>query len=180
MKIETKPKKLDLANQILKFHPSDVKNTKSYISLFVLVFAGLFFLQDIYVDIVIEGKPLSHLLLESGVFISILVALLYEISRVLRLTSKVNASQKQIAQFKAHLFQVISSEFELWGLTDTEKEIALMLIKGMSMQEIADVRSVKEKSVRQRATCIYSKANVTNRYELTSYFIEDLLAPDIT
>lgn len=49
----------------------------------------------------------------------------------------------------------------------------------MSMQEIADARGVKEKSVRHRATGIYSKAKVTNRNELTSYFIEDLLAPEV-
>jgi len=45
------------------------------------------------------------------------------------------------------------------------------------MHEIAEVRHVKEKSVRQQASGIYAKTGLANRYELTSHFIEDLLAP---
>jgi DNA-binding NarL/FixJ family response regulator len=51
------------------------------------------------------------------------------------------------------------------------------LIKGLSMREIVFARDVKEKSVRQQATAIYSKAGVSSRYELAAYFIEDLLIP---
>ena len=46
------------------------------------------------------------------------------------------------------------------------------------MQGIAEIRHVKEKSVRQQSARIYTKANVSNRNELSAYFIEDLLAPD--
>ena len=172
-------KKLDLANKIVNFKVSDITKTKSYISLTVLVFSMWFFIDDLYIDVVVEGKPLAHLMLEGGVFFSIVLVLMFEIGRVLRLTSKISASEKQVTQFKTHLSQVIKGEFMQWGLTDTEQEIALMLIKGMSMNEIADARGVKEKSVRHRATGIYSKANVANRNELTSYFIEDLLVPEI-
>jgi len=73
--------------------------------------------------------------------------------------------------------EVIDNEFRRWALTDTEKEIAILLIKGLTMQEIAGVRGVKEKSVRQQATGVYAKAGVSGRYEPTSHFIEDLLAP---
>jgi DNA-binding NarL/FixJ family response regulator len=45
------------------------------------------------------------------------------------------------------------------------------------MQEIAEIRHVKEKSVRQQASGIYAKSGLANRYELTSHFIEDMLAP---
>ena len=54
----------------------------------------------------------------------------------------------------------------------------MLLIKGFSMQGIAEIRHVKEKSVRQQSARIYTKANVSNRNELSAYFIEDLLAPD--
>jgi DNA-binding CsgD family transcriptional regulator len=174
---EINQKKLDLANQIVKFKISNITKMKSYLSISVLVFSIWFFIDDLYIDVVVEGKPLMHLLLEAGVFCSIVLVLIFEIGRVLRLSSRISASENQISQFKAHLSDVIQSEFKKWNLTEAEKEIALMLIKGMSMQEIGDARGVKEKSVRHRATGIYAKANVSNRYELTSYFIEDLLAP---
>jgi len=177
MKTASDNKTLDIANEIVSFQLSDLAKTKSFISIGVLVFSMCFFLDDLYVDVVIEGKPLSHLLLEGGVFLSIMMVLIFEIGRVLKLTSKISATEKQITQFKTHFLDIIRNEFKLWNLTEAEQDIALMIIKGLSMQEIAEVRGVKEKSIRQRATGIYSKANVTNRNELTSYFIEDLLAP---
>lgn len=136
------------------------------------------FTNDLYLDVVVEGQPLKHLFLEGFVLCSIVLVLIFEIGRVLKLSSKVSATNNQIYQLKKHLSDVIRDEFKNWKLTRTEQEIALILIKGLSMQEIGDARGVKEKSVRHRATSIYAKANVANRYELTSYFIEDLLAPD--
>ena len=179
MSTNNERKKLDLANQIVNFKISDITNTKAYVSIAVLLFSICFFINDLYIDVVVEGKPLAHMLLEGGVFFSIILVLMFEIGRVLKLSSKVSASDSQITQLKTHLSDVIRGEFKKWDLTETEQEIALMLIKGFSMQEIGDARGVKEKSVRHRATGIYSKANVANRYELTSYFIEDLLAPSI-
>jgi DNA-binding CsgD family transcriptional regulator len=180
MTTNTGRKKLDLAKQIVNFKLSNIAKSKSYISIIVLVFSIWFFTEDLYVDVVVEGQPLTHLLLEGGVFFSIVLVLIFEIGQVLKLSSKVSDNDQQIHQLKKHLSDVIRDEFKRWKLTETEQEIALMLIKGLSMQEIGALRGVKEKSVRHRATAIYAKANVANRYELTSYFIEDLLAPDNT
>jgi DNA-binding CsgD family transcriptional regulator len=52
-----------------------------------------------------------------------------------------------------------------------------LLIKDFSMQEIAEIRHVNEKSVRQQASGIYAKSGLANRYELSSHFIENLPAP---
>ena len=135
-------------------------------------------LGQIREHIVVEGQAFTHVLVEGGIFVAVLLALGFEVKRVRELDRKIALSREQVQRLKMHLHEVISQEFDHWQLTGSEKEIALLLIKGYSMHEIAEIRSVKEKSVRQQATGIYSKANVANRYELTSYFIEDLLAPD--
>jgi len=49
-----------------------------------------------------------------------------------------------------------------------------LLVKGLSMKEIADLRHSKEATVRQQATAVYRKAKVEGRQELASYFLEDL------
>ena len=54
MNYVTEHKKLDLANQILKFQLTDFKSTKTYISLAVLLFSGIYFLEDLYIDLVVE------------------------------------------------------------------------------------------------------------------------------
>ncbi|MGH1428930.1 MAG: helix-turn-helix transcriptional regulator [Arenicella sp.] len=71
----------------------------------------------------------------------------------------------------------ISEQFDLWGLTTTEKEVAILLIKGISLKEIAGIRGRSEKTVRQQASNIYAKANIENRASLSAFFLEDLLLP---
>ena len=73
------------------------------------------------------------------------------------------------------LLQVMQEQFSKWSLTASECEVALLLIKGLSMKEVAEVRNVKEKTVRGQATTIYAKSNCAGRHELAAYFIEDLM-----
>ena len=176
----TRTKSLDLATSITQFRLADLRDNRSYLALAVLVIAVLFFSQDLYVDLIIEDKGVSHILVEGGVFLAVLLALGFEVVQVLKMSTIVSISEEEITRLRKHLTNVIVEEFENWGLSRTEKEIALFLIKGFSMQEISEFRNVKEKSVRQQATGIYAKARVANRYQLTAYFIEDLLAPEIT
>jgi DNA-binding CsgD family transcriptional regulator len=170
--------KLELLAHIVKFQMDGIGKSNNYIAVVVLLIAAVFFIQDIYIDyidVLVEGKDWSNVTVEGGIFLAVLLALGFEIKRVVDLRSSVSRSQQEIMRLKGHLAEVVGNEFELWHLTKTEKEIALLLIKGLSMREIAVVRNVKEKSVRQQATGIYAKAEVSNRYELAAYFIEGLL-----
>jgi DNA-binding CsgD family transcriptional regulator len=73
------------------------------------------------------------------------------------------------------LGKVLQAQFEEWNLTQTEKEVALLLLKGLSFKEIAAVRNTLEKTVRQQASSIYKKAGVGGRHEFSAWFIEDIL-----
>ncbi|MGH8595878.1 MAG: LuxR C-terminal-related transcriptional regulator, partial [Gammaproteobacteria bacterium] len=61
--------------------------------------------------------------------------------------------------------------------TEAEREVALLLLKGLSSKEIAAVRGVSERTVREQSRAIYSKAGLTGRAALSAFFLEDLLAP---
>lgn len=75
------------------------------------------------------------------------------------------------------LGEAVSVQFERWGLTPAEAEIALLLLKGLSHKEIADVRSTSERTVRQQSLAVYRKAGLAGRAELSAFFFEDLLLP---
>jgi DNA-binding CsgD family transcriptional regulator len=75
------------------------------------------------------------------------------------------------------LGEAIDKQFSLWNLTDAEREVALLLLKGLSHKEVATVRAVSERTVREQARSIYSKAGLTGRAALSAFFLEDLLAP---
>jgi DNA-binding CsgD family transcriptional regulator len=75
------------------------------------------------------------------------------------------------------LGEAIDTQFKRWKLTGAEREVALLLLKGLSNKEVAAVRTTSERTVREQARSIYSKAGLTGRTALSAFFLEDLLAP---
>ena len=75
------------------------------------------------------------------------------------------------------LGQAIEQQFSRWNLTEAEREVALLLLKGLSSKEVAGVRGVTERTVREQARAIYSKSGLSGRAALSAFFLEDLLAP---
>lgn len=73
------------------------------------------------------------------------------------------------------LTEAIDRQFERWGLSVAEREIGLLLLKGLSLKEVADVRGTSERTVRQQAQQLYRKGGLAGRTELAAYFLEDLL-----
>jgi len=75
------------------------------------------------------------------------------------------------------LGEAIERQFGRWKLTTAEADVGLLLLKGLSHKEIASIRSTSERTVRQQARALYSKARLAGRAELSAFFLEDLLLP---
>ncbi|MEY3046615.1 MAG: hypothetical protein RL242_3457, partial [Pseudomonadota bacterium] len=54
----------------------------------------------------------------------------------------------------------------------------LLLLKGLSFKEIAELRQTSERTVRQQAGEVYRKSGLGGRNELAAFFLEDLLLPN--
>lgn len=71
----------------------------------------------------------------------------------------------------------IDAQLERWSLTPAEKQVALLLLKGLGHREAAEVLDRSERTVRQHAVAIYRKSGLAGRAELSAFFLEDLLLP---
>jgi len=60
-------------------------------------------------------------------------------------------------------------------LTNAEREVALLVIKGFSFAKISELRSVSEKTIHQQISSVYKKSNTKNRHEFMSGFLEDFI-----
>lgn len=69
----------------------------------------------------------------------------------------------------------IDAELDRWELTPAEREVAWLLLKGLSHKEAAALRGTSERTVRRQANAVYKKAGLGGRAELAAYFLEDLL-----
>ena len=70
-------------------------------------------------------------------------------------------------------------QFQDWTLTGAEREVGLLILKGLSHKEIASLRATTEATVRQQAQSIYRKANLPGKTAFSAYFLEDLLTPEM-
>jgi DNA-binding NarL/FixJ family response regulator len=73
----------------------------------------------------------------------------------------------------------IDGQFDKWGLTPAERDIALLQLKGLRHKEIAELRKTSERTVRQQALSVYRKAGLSGRTDLAAFFLEDLLLPGV-
>ena len=71
----------------------------------------------------------------------------------------------------------IDRQFDRWGLTPAEREVALLQLKGLRHKEIAALRRTSERTVRQQALVVYRKSGLNGRNDLAAFFLEDLLLP---
>lgn len=88
--------------------------------------------------------------------------------------------QKEARDLLKGLSLAIDQQFDRWELTAAEKEVALLLLKGLSTKEIAAIRDTADSTTRQQARTIYKKGNLSGRNQLSAFFLEDLLLPQPT
>jgi putative tricarboxylic transport membrane protein len=82
---------------------------------------------------------------------------------------------EQTEELLSGLSEQIEKQFAQWALTAAEREVAMLLLKGLRLKEIASMRNTSERTVRQQALTIYRKAGLEGRTDLAAFFLETLL-----
>ncbi|MEQ8459496.1 MAG: LuxR C-terminal-related transcriptional regulator [Sandaracinaceae bacterium] len=147
----------------------------------------------IAVDVVVdysEGHSI-HIVLElvaMSVVLSVVGAMMHRRElRIGTLASHLTRSRREAERWRAEaehalegLAVAIDAQFERWALTPAEREVGLLLLKGLSLKEVAGARGTSERTARDQARAIYRKAGLSGRTELAAFFLEDLLLPSNT
>jgi DNA-binding CsgD family transcriptional regulator len=165
----------------------------------LLAFIGvaLFAAIDISEDLR-EGATLRHVGVEGAILLVALVGsmlMAHRLAITLRraraveeeafaLAEQLDATRAEADRWRSEardlmqgLGQALDQQFDRWCLTPAEKEVALLLLKGLSHKEIAQVRSVTGATARQQARAIYKKGGLSGRHDLAAFFLEDLMLP---
>ncbi len=139
-----------------------------------------------------DGIAWAHLLIEVLILLFSLAGIVYfgrlyylsAQSRIHLLQQDLAVANQQAQQWReanrqliAGLAVQIQKQFDSWQLTRAEAEVGMLMLKGLSHQEIADVRNSSERTIRDQARAIYRKSGMAGRSELSAFFLEDLLLP---
>lgn len=145
-----------------------------------------------------EGTTVGHVVAEAGVFLVGMLGAVFMARRLMRLMRSERGAREEARALAEHLKATeaeaarwrgeardlleglgaaLDRQFERWALSPAEKEVALLLLKGLSHKEVAEVRSITEATARQQARAVYKKAGLSGRNDLAAFFLEDLLLP---
>ncbi len=72
--------------------------------------------------------------------------------------------------------QLVLLQLNQWGLSPSEKEIALYLLAGKSSKQIAEARFTSERTIRNQCGFIYGKSGCAGRSEFSAYFFNHFLS----
>lgn len=150
----------------------------------------LLLIGDVYEDLQ-HGSTIGHILLEGSIILISGAGILYlwalyfiSSKKVEYLRKEVAAKNQSLLQWKENhskmvkgLNETIDNQFDQWGLTPAEKDISILILKGLQLKEISEIRHTSEKTIRGQLTSIYQKSLLKNRSELQAYFLEDLFFP---
>lgn len=65
--------------------------------------------------------------------------------------------------------------FDLWGLSAAERDVALLVVRGLGIAEIAQARGTREGTTKAQVHAVLRKSGAASRAELVASFLDGLL-----
>src|SRR5690606_39261769 len=136
----------------------------------------------VYEEVFQEISVIFDVFLESTILLCVLRAA-YIASKMLKQERDSKHKLKQDAlhlQAKVNDYvldfqQQLLLQLEEWNLSKSEKEIAILLLKGKSSKDIATIRCTSERTIRNQCQAIYAKSGLAGRNEIAPFFFTELL-----
>ncbi|MCB1170145.1 MAG: response regulator transcription factor [Leptospiraceae bacterium] len=159
------------------------------VALAMAVLLAVFTVYDISHHLAEEGRMTLHAAME-GFFLIGLAIIIIAIGNTadrefLRAERELESVREELEQFRSKnrglmtdFRHAVQEQFDRWGFTPGERQVAEKLILGFSFREVAAQLDKKEKTVRNQSQALYDKAGMTGRHDLAAFFLQDILGPD--
>ncbi|RMH17560.1 MAG: DNA-binding response regulator [Gammaproteobacteria bacterium] len=163
-------------------------NSKEIVFALVMVLIAASSGLDLMTDIS-HGAKMDHVLKEGGIVLISLAIIIWLIIDIRVQSRKIRGLKQEleeirhadrqpgpeVIEIRRRFHDVVNQQFRDWKLTASEAEVGWLLLKGLSLKEVAMIRNTLEKTVRQQASSIYRKSGVSGRHAFSAWFIEDLM-----
>lgn len=144
----------------------------------IQVICLVFLVFDVSADL--SGIDNQNSIAENHVFeLIVVLALIMSIAIItrefLRVTQRNKKVEGQLHAARGAFQALLDQNFAEWDLTESERDVSLLAIKGLDIQEISHIRDTKQGTIKAQLNAIYRKAGVNGRPQLISLFIEELM-----
>jgi DNA-binding CsgD family transcriptional regulator len=147
----------------------------------VQILCAAFFVGNLIATIFgLRSEPLSWTwveILEIMATAGLILGMILGAAYIRGLLRQRREAQERLRAASGAFQEAVHDRFSEWGLSPSERDVALFMIKGFSNTEIADLRGTTEGTIKAQSTAVFRKAGVNGRAQLLGAFIDDLLAP---
>lgn len=98
-----------------------------------------------------------------------------EVSSAEETIHHLKSQNTKLNEMNKSFYDSVQSEFKKWNFTETEKEISVLILRGLSNQQIAGLRGKSTKTIENQTFSIYQKSGTTGKLEFIAYFLSPLL-----
>lgn len=142
-----------------------------------------FFSFDVVIDlrehlmdnVAYSGAEMFHLVFE---VLSVLTlgSCIFVTSRYLaKVTDEERKAKSSLHALREDFDGFVGQRFAKWTLSPAESDVALLLLRGLSVSDIAELRATRSGTVKVQAHNIFRKSGVNSRVEFTSLFMEEFI-----
>jgi DNA-binding CsgD family transcriptional regulator len=142
---------------------------------------AVFFIADVTTDLLVylrlgTGIFVSvHLIVEAVASLALFVAIALEIRLVLWLIRRQALLETDLHRAGSAVEAVVVDLFEHWRLTGAEQDVALFVVKGLTISEIAQIRGSSEATVKSHLNAIYRKSGSAGRSDLLATVLDVMM-----
>lgn len=137
--------------------------------------AALFFVADVTADLWTTALG-AHSVLEALVTSVLLIGILLSVAQLRWTLREMEMQGRALEVASGDFVRFIERQFDSWSLTDAERDVGFLALKGCDIREIAELRGRAAGTIRAQLASIYSKANVAGHPQFVSHFVEELLS----
>lgn len=136
--------------------------------------AATFYASEAIGDIVEDGIT-GEVLVEVAIALALIFGVIFGAWQLRQMLFETRLRATAVAVAQGALADLIRARFAEWRLTPAEADVALFLLKGCEISDIAQLREVASGTVRAQLAGIYHKAGVTSQAQFMSLFLDDLI-----
>lgn len=138
-----------------------------------------YFLSDITMELLAPGfnnTLAENDIVEIVVTLALVLGLAFTASELRALLKRQDQITDQLKVASGAFADLLEARFTQWQLTEAERAVAVLAIKGYSVAEMAQLRDTAQGTIKAQCAALYRKSEVSGRLQLLSLFLDDLMA----
>lgn len=139
--------------------------------------AAIVFVLDLVLTMV-PGAPIPweiHELIQIGAGLGLVLGVVGGLLVLQDARRRTHRAESALKLASGAFMELVETRFGEWGLTPSERDVAMFALKGLNISEIAELRGTSDGTVKAQSSAVYRKADVTGRGQFVSLFVDELL-----